>query len=43
MVFEAVASDGKVIPTRFIEVGREINTAKYLKIVREVLLSFTLD
>ena len=38
MVFGAIASDGKVMPPHFIEVGLKINTAEYLKILEEVLL-----
>ena len=38
MVFGVVASDGKVMPPHFIDVGLKINTAEYLKILKEVLL-----
>jgi len=38
MVFAAVASDGKVMPPHFIQAGLKINTAEYLKILRDVLL-----
>ena len=34
----AIASDGKVMPPHFIEVGLKINRAEYLKILEEVLL-----
>ena len=36
MVFAAVANDGKVIPLHFIEAGIEVNTAEYLKILKDV-------
>ena len=38
MVFGVVASDGKVMPPHFIDAGLKINTAEYLKILKEVLL-----
>ena len=38
MIFAAVASDGKVIPPHFIEEGLRINTAEYLKILKDVLM-----
>ena len=38
MVFGVVASDGKVMPPHFIDAGLKINTAKYLKILKEFLL-----
>ena len=38
MVFGVVASDGKVMPPYFIDAGLKINTAEYLKILKEVLL-----
>ena len=38
MVFAAVASDGKVMPSHFIEAGLKINTAEYLKILKDVLM-----
>ncbi|KAF2352619.1 hypothetical protein FHG87_016621 [Trinorchestia longiramus] len=38
MVFAAVASDGKVMPPHFIEAGLKINTAEYLKILKDVLM-----
>ena len=36
MVFAAVASDSKVMPPHFIEAGLKINTAKCLKILKDV-------
>ena len=36
MVFAVVASDGKVMPPHFIEAGLKINTAEYLKILKDV-------
>ena len=38
MVFAAVASDGNVMPPHFIEAGVKINTADYLKILKDVLM-----
>ena len=38
MAFAAVASDGKVMPPHFIETGLKINTAEYLKILKDVLM-----
>ena len=38
MVFAAVASDGKVMPPHFIDAGLKINTAEYLKILKDVLM-----
>ena len=38
MVFAAVASDGKVMPPHFIEAGLKINTAEYLKVLKDVLM-----
>ena len=38
MVFAAVASDGKVMPPHFIKAGLKINTAEYLKILKDVLM-----
>ena len=38
MVFAAVASDGNVMPPHFIEAGVKINTAEYLKILKDVLM-----
>ena len=38
MVFGVVASNGKVMPPHFIDAGLKINTAEYLKILKEVLL-----
>ena len=38
MVFAAVASDGKVMPPHFIEAGLKINTAEYLKILKDFLI-----
>ena len=38
MVFAAVASDGNVMPPHFIESGVKINTADYLKILKNVLM-----
>ena len=38
MVFAAVASDGKIMPPHFIEACLEINTAEYLKILKDVLM-----
>ena len=38
MVFAAVASDGKMVPPHFIEAGLKINTAEYLKILKDVLM-----
>ena len=38
MVFAAVASDGKVMPPHFSEAGLKINTAEYLKILKDVLI-----
>ena len=38
VVFVAVASDGKVMPVHFIEACLRINTEKYLKILKEVLI-----
>ena len=38
MVFVTVASDGKVMPPHFIEAGLKINTAEYLKILKDVLM-----
>ena len=38
MVFAAVASDGKVMPSHFIKAGIKINTAEYLKIMKDVLM-----
>ena len=38
MVFDVVASDGKVMSPHFIDAGLKINTAEYLKILKEVLL-----
>ncbi|KAF2362962.1 Homeobox domain-like [Trinorchestia longiramus] len=38
MVFAAVASYGKVMPPHFIEAGLKINTAEYLKILKDVLM-----
>ena len=38
MIFAAVASDGKVMPSHFIAAGLKINTAEYLKILNDVLL-----
>ena len=38
MVFAAVASDGKVMPPHFIEVGLKINTTEFLKILKDVLM-----
>lgn len=38
MVFAAVASDGNVMPPHFIEAGLKINTAEYLKILKDVLM-----
>ena len=39
-VFAAVASDGRVMPPHFIKAGLKINTAKYLNILDDVLLSW---
>ena len=38
MVFAAVASDGKVLRPHFIEAGLEIDTAEYLKILKDILM-----
>ena len=38
MVFAAIASDGKVMPPHFIEAGLKINTAEYLKILKNDLM-----
>ena len=38
MVLAAVASEGKVMPPHFIEAGLKINTAEYLKILKDVLM-----
>ena len=38
MAFAAVASDGKVMLSHFIESGLKINTEKYLKILKDVLM-----
>ena len=38
MVFAAFASDGKVMPPHFVEADLKINRAKYLKILKDVLM-----
>ena len=38
MVFAAVVSNGKVMPPYFIKVGLKINTAEYLKILKDFLM-----
>ena len=40
LVFVAVASDSKVMPVHFIEAGLRVNTKEYLKILKEVLISW---
>ena len=40
VVFVAVASDGKVMPVHFIEAYLRVNTEEYLKILKEVLISW---
>ena len=41
MVFGAVASNGKVMPMHFIEMGCKVNTVEYLKVLKEVLIPWT--
>ena len=41
MIFAAVASDGIVMPPRFIETCLKINAEKFLKILKDVLLPWT--
>ena len=40
MFFAAVANDGKVMLPHFIEAGLKINTAEYLKILKDVLMPY---